>query len=1445
MAYLEDIKDFPGYKVILKAVLRSQIQQLVDQLAAETDEESVVLTANVTDKTLCQLGSNYGKMFLTTYADVKQQFLGFCLHGHESCSSISGLQVNQTTSSDSQPCENKKPKTSRNSKKRKKYSRYGTKPRYTPYQNKHTQPDDPGTLSEEISDLILKKTKDCKTDAAHESNTEAENSNNSASDLNSEISNFSGNITTGNVRISCSKRSNKEEESVSHSRSYNERCNVKQKSKEVTDDVSHTQAPNDVLEKNSECNIDDNIDYNRVTDKCSAVSSGGLESFDESRQEVSGVSANLEENGAVRIFRGISETYSGVLEIGGNFPFGKTTKFEIKDGPPDIVSDAHNITNQSQESLQSKHAIFTKDTTCDSADDEDDDNVSERSCQSQKVSQTNINEGSIDDSNEEDEDDQCSKEDSIKDYLSDEESKLDTINVKLDDDGEQMSKQNNSCTKTIKDEKETRAESIEVMQVCHQTMDQITHCVARAISEERKEKIATLEIHPKGISEIHNEEQSRSSESDGNMENVSVDEPDGTNTNNEDTNDSVQTSEDAADAGDEELHDKSYKVLAIWNEIANDTNNASSEVLYDLIADKLKQDRQKKKSVDRDSQTEILKCNTANINKVEQTEVSVDRNDDVRSKAMGIGETSYGRESESFKQSECFEDSIQTDQETVDRGSEHSSEKSLMWDVRQSSSEGDSNKRSRQNSVTQTNENVDRNISRQSSCDKQVTVTSNQTRTEGSRETVVENEIKISNESEPKTNIDKKANVPVVIDTNHTKTTKSSTLNTPVKQVGSRVTGANTPKQVKTQTPNVNKQKVQSVTPGKQGRSLVDNLISTGVPIIIPDDDDDEEEIDETDDFMPSPRSTAFEMKSKQYREQQEMRSAKRITQVAQRQGYGTYITQAASQMPQSNFASKQSYSQYPSQLQQQQYEYQEYQDRVQYRNQQYLQEQYAYQEYHDQQQYGNQQVATQQMYPSQQASSQLRQQLFTPPKNISGASSTRGRPVKSLPSPVREMSPQSHNFSPPQTPTTPKGSPYFKQGYMTPTKHQQNIQSPQTRINPNQSPAQKVSLQQNRSSSIAKPNIPSGTTIVIEDEPVALKRKLPTSVITPQHQQQSMQKQVYLLKSPVANPQQQQQHSVQRHSAESVPKSYMDLLRLQQQTASGLDNRPLKAGTGTLPVISNVASIPAPNRDNMTGAQIQQAEYRQLAPKPIPDFDATAVRQTNEKTPIKRSRSDDTVTSPSMVVTEPANKRRHTSEENTRKSQHADVKPLEMTSVPVQGQSNVEGQISPSKMPPKLEIDIDDVRGVLPEPGNQLTSLKSPPMSSKLSEISEEKPVIPIATQLARSDLKSFSPPVSPSTKRLHATPGTRSKTTAGTPTYSTQSSSDDSSVTSQEAPSQPIKKFGCGDCGKSYTTKAALNQHFRKHTQERPFECDVCGKHYSQKGYLKKHIRTHFSEK
>ncbi|XP_060590591.1 myoneurin-like isoform X2 [Ruditapes philippinarum] len=76
---LDVLKEIPGYKAILKSVLKSQIQMLMEQLSNQTGEESIILTASVHDGSLSHLGSNTGKGFLEGRDEIKAQFLGYCL----------------------------------------------------------------------------------------------------------------------------------------------------------------------------------------------------------------------------------------------------------------------------------------------------------------------------------------------------------------------------------------------------------------------------------------------------------------------------------------------------------------------------------------------------------------------------------------------------------------------------------------------------------------------------------------------------------------------------------------------------------------------------------------------------------------------------------------------------------------------------------------------------------------------------------------------------------------------------------------------------------------------------------------------------------------------------------------------------------------------------------------------------------------------------------------------------------------------------------------------------------------------------------------------------------------------------------------------------------------------------------------------------------------------
>lgn len=79
MQDIEMFREVPGYRAILKAVIKQQIQGLINQLARHTGEESVLMTASVEEGTLTHLGSDHGKVFMDSREELKAQFLGFCL----------------------------------------------------------------------------------------------------------------------------------------------------------------------------------------------------------------------------------------------------------------------------------------------------------------------------------------------------------------------------------------------------------------------------------------------------------------------------------------------------------------------------------------------------------------------------------------------------------------------------------------------------------------------------------------------------------------------------------------------------------------------------------------------------------------------------------------------------------------------------------------------------------------------------------------------------------------------------------------------------------------------------------------------------------------------------------------------------------------------------------------------------------------------------------------------------------------------------------------------------------------------------------------------------------------------------------------------------------------------------------------------------------------------
>lgn len=73
------LKDIPGFKAILRAVLKSQMKHLVEQLSKHGEEEAMLLTTSIVDGSFYQLGSAGAEGFLENRDEIKSQFLGYCL----------------------------------------------------------------------------------------------------------------------------------------------------------------------------------------------------------------------------------------------------------------------------------------------------------------------------------------------------------------------------------------------------------------------------------------------------------------------------------------------------------------------------------------------------------------------------------------------------------------------------------------------------------------------------------------------------------------------------------------------------------------------------------------------------------------------------------------------------------------------------------------------------------------------------------------------------------------------------------------------------------------------------------------------------------------------------------------------------------------------------------------------------------------------------------------------------------------------------------------------------------------------------------------------------------------------------------------------------------------------------------------------------------------------
>ena len=64
-----------SHLVMVTCLIILQVEQLCDQAG----EESIILTASLSDGSLSHLGSKIGKGFFEEREEIKSQFLGYCL----------------------------------------------------------------------------------------------------------------------------------------------------------------------------------------------------------------------------------------------------------------------------------------------------------------------------------------------------------------------------------------------------------------------------------------------------------------------------------------------------------------------------------------------------------------------------------------------------------------------------------------------------------------------------------------------------------------------------------------------------------------------------------------------------------------------------------------------------------------------------------------------------------------------------------------------------------------------------------------------------------------------------------------------------------------------------------------------------------------------------------------------------------------------------------------------------------------------------------------------------------------------------------------------------------------------------------------------------------------------------------------------------------------------
>ncbi|XP_052809032.1 zinc finger protein 771-like [Mya arenaria] len=88
------VSQVPGYKTVMRAVLKAQIHHLIVQLSEIGGEDSVLLTASVENGTLTHLGSDVAESFLKDHDNFRTEFLDHCIRSKE-WKPLTGLYSNK------------------------------------------------------------------------------------------------------------------------------------------------------------------------------------------------------------------------------------------------------------------------------------------------------------------------------------------------------------------------------------------------------------------------------------------------------------------------------------------------------------------------------------------------------------------------------------------------------------------------------------------------------------------------------------------------------------------------------------------------------------------------------------------------------------------------------------------------------------------------------------------------------------------------------------------------------------------------------------------------------------------------------------------------------------------------------------------------------------------------------------------------------------------------------------------------------------------------------------------------------------------------------------------------------------------------------------------------------------------------------------------------------